>query len=474
MTKATDNIKRMEDADDKCFDKRIQEIKKVVRTNSMSAAANTRPDEVIERSLDITAALLESHYTRRIMRALLVTQNFFPELVGIGKYSHQMSITLTRRFSKVTTICAQKHFPSTSDRTLRYTWTKDIVWCPVLSFKHRSGLKRIAQNISFSLSLLLPLAVKARKVEYVQVVVPSIIASFVTAALVRLLNKRAIIHVHYQDMEVEAAFNLGLLRKRLLLDLALYIERYLLKNADLISAVSVSMKEKLITKASSNRKVFFMPNYFDRTIYPVPKANRMEVAKQLDVQGITPNDFVLMYSGSLNQKQGVKFLARVIEQTSTYSHVKWLIATDMSTLDISIKEVVEKYGLYARHFVDTDQLSNWLSLADLVVIPQRHKAGNIAMPSKMLSCMAAQRAFVTNAGIDSELYELGKRLGFAKSTEDPEQFGHFLVSLSQRRTDVSIQGGIGYSYATSHFSEEAVSETLFGRISSIADKGLLS
>ena len=61
--------------------------------------------------------------------------------------------------------------------------------------------------------------------------------------------------LHIQDLEVDAAFNLGLLRNRRLRSLMIAIERRVLQSFDRVSTISPQMRRRLELKGVEAAKV---------------------------------------------------------------------------------------------------------------------------------------------------------------------------------------------------------------------------
>ena len=69
--------------------------------------------------------------------------------------------------------------------------------------------------------------------------------------------------VHIQDLEVDAAFNLGILRNRRLRSLMIAIERRVLQSFDRVSTISPQMRRRLELKGVEAAKLREIRNWID-------------------------------------------------------------------------------------------------------------------------------------------------------------------------------------------------------------------
>ena len=96
------------------------------------------------------------------MRILVYGINYFPECVGIGKYSSEMCEWLASKGHIVHVITAMPYYPSWSvmKEYRGKLWHTEIIGsvnvhrCPLYVTKRVSGLSRIFQEVSFVLSSL--------------------------------------------------------------------------------------------------------------------------------------------------------------------------------------------------------------------------------------------------------------------------------------------------------------------------------
>ena len=172
------------------------------------------------------------------MRILIYGINYAPELTGIGKYTGELGAFLTERGDEVDVITAPPYYPAWAIRApYANTWRKEriggatVMRSPLYVPAHQSGVKRILHEVAFVLSSLRWWVPRMfRRYDAIVAVSPP----FHLGALPLLhkwLHGTPVVN-HIQDLQVDAARDLGLLRSERLLGLLESVERWLLQPHD--------------------------------------------------------------------------------------------------------------------------------------------------------------------------------------------------------------------------------------------------
>ena len=153
------------------------------------------------------------------MKILIYGIHSAPALTGIGKYSAEMAEWLAARGHEVSVVTAPPYDPQwevqPGYRAGRYaqetrrgvTVRRAPLWVPA----RPGGLKRLVHLASFALSSLPSLLrAAAGRPDIILVVEPALFCAPAAWLAARLCGARAWLHI--QDYEVDAAFELGLLK----------------------------------------------------------------------------------------------------------------------------------------------------------------------------------------------------------------------------------------------------------------------
>ena len=136
-----------------------------------------------------------------------------------------------------------------------------------------------------------------------------------------------------------------------------------------------------------------------------------------------------MYSGSMNEKQGLDQLVTVIHQLADFPQLVWLLAGEGPSKD---KLVAATHGLpQVRHLPlqPVARLNDWLNAADIHLLPQKAAAADLVLPSKLLGILASGRPVVASSPVGSELADLAEQAGACVPPGDPTAFALALRKL---------------------------------------------
>jgi putative colanic acid biosynthesis glycosyltransferase WcaI len=219
----------------------------------------------------------------------------------------------------------------------------------------------------------------------------------------------AVSWLHVQDMEVDAAFELGLLRKGAVTrKLMLAVERRILSSFDRISTISPQMMCCLEQKGIAPEKLWEFRNWID-TGSVVPGSNQTSLRSDLRLK---PTDIVALYSGAMSNKQGLELIIEAAAATrSSHPSVQFVLCGN-GPIKPALMRIAS--GLSNVHFLDLqpqERISELLSTADLHLLPQKAQISDLVLPSKLAGMLASGRPVVAMAapgtGIASEVEGAG-------------------------------------------------------------------
>lgn len=353
------------------------------------------------------------------MKILVYGINFAPELTGIGKYTGEMAAWLTSRGHEVRVVTAPPYYPAwkvgdgySATKWTQGQWQGASVWrCPVWVPAKPGGLKRLIHLASFALSSL-PVMLRQIiwRADVVWVVEPALFCAPTACLVARLGGAKAWLHV--QDFEVDAAFELGLLRGRRIRKLVEGCERWLLRRFDVVSTISNRMMDKLLAKGVAPERAVLAPNWVDiSAISPRPEAaGHSPYRAEL---GIPVDAVVALYSGNMGAKQGLEILAEIarLDEISAVGEVQRLPIVfvfcgggagraGLQAMCAGLKHV------YFLPLQPLERLNDLLAMADIHLLPQRADAADLVMPSKLTGMLASGRPVVATALTTTELAQV--------------------------------------------------------------------
>lgn len=341
---------------------------------------------------------------------LVLGINYAPDLIGISKYTTELCEELVQRGYSVSVVTAPPYYPAWQvPSEYRKGWWKselngvEVHRVPIFVPSSPTGLTRLLHLASFSLASILPTVSLAFRVrpQYVISIAPSLLSAPVALFAAKICGARTWLHI--QDFEVDAAFELGLLRGTVARQLALGLERAILRSFDRVSTISGNMLRLLSRKGVEPTATVELRNWVDvDAIVPLPTSN---TAFREDL-GIADGDIVALYSGNMAAKQGLEVLGEVAALLEKEEPSVKLILCGRGPLRNELFERCK--GLSNVHFLDLqpmERLSELLSTADIHLLPQRPEAADLVLPSKLTGMLASGRPVVAMANHGTALAE---------------------------------------------------------------------
>ena len=416
------------------------------------------------------------------LKILLYGINFTPELTGIGKYTGEMAAWLAAQGHSVRVVTAPPYYPNWaigegySNKTWRREhWQGATVWrCPLWVPARPGGVKRLLHLASFALgSLPVMLCQMIWRPDVVWVVEPALFCAPATLVVARLSGAKAWLHV--QDFEVDAAFDLGLLRGKFLRGVVTGAERWLMRRFDAVSTISQRMHQRLLDKGVAPAQAVLSPNWVDvQAITPEGQglslqAGALNLATQvtrLDNSfrvklGIAPDAVVALYSGNMGGKQGLELLADVaklcLAQAGQAPTAIIFVFCGNGAGRVDLMQRCE--GLPNVHFMELqplERLNELLAMADVHLLPQRADAADLVMPSKLTGMLASGRPVLATAHPGTELAFVVQGCGVVVPPEDPVAMTQAMMALAADLKLRTQLGAAGRIYALEHMDREAV------------------
>ena len=395
------------------------------------------------------------------MKLLLYSLNYAPEPVGIGKYSGELAEWLAAQGHEVRVITAVPYFPQWRARDNRYRREQrqlvSVLRCPLWVPRRPSGLTRLLHLASFAISSLPVLIGQWRwRPELVLTVAPAFFCAPGTLLLAKLCGSRTRSWLHIQDFELDAAFELGLLKGRWLRSLAERWERGTLRGFDRVSTISAAMRRHAVQKGVAEEQAVLLPNWVNlNVIQPQMEEARANNPYRQEL-GIGPEQRVLLYSGSMNKKQGLELLVEAMQRLADLPDLVWLLAGEGPSKAQLEAATATMDQVRILPLQPAERLNDWLNLADVHLLPQKAGAADLVLPSKLLGILASGRPLVASSPAGSELGQLAELAGIRV---EPEDGAGFAAALRQLLSDAALRQRLGQAareLAKQRFGREAV------------------
>jgi colanic acid biosynthesis glycosyl transferase WcaI len=200
--------------------------------------------------------------------------------------------------------------------------------------------------------------------------------------------------LHIQDLEVDVAFELGMLKQGATRKLMLHLERRILRAFDRVSTISPQMMRCLELKGLPPDTLRELRNWVDTDVI-APESAQTALRSSL---GLKPTDIVALYSGAMSHKQGLELIIEAAGMAEQSHPSLQFVICGNGPLKATLTEMAN--GLSNVHFIDlqpVDRLSELLSTADIHLLPQKAEVSDLVLPSKLAGMMASGRPIVAMA-----------------------------------------------------------------------------
>jgi colanic acid biosynthesis glycosyl transferase WcaI len=399
-------------------------------------------------------------------KVLILGINYAPELTGIGRYTGEMGEWLSSNGYECTVVTSFPYYPNWKVQA-PYTgkWYKKevsvdgkqtVYRCPLYVPAVPGGLKRIVHEASFFLSAFFVVFYLLFKPKHHHIfcIAPPFHLGFL--ALIYRFFKGGKINYHIQDLQIEAAKDLKVIKAGFVFRILFAMERFILKRVDSISSISTGMLNKISLKSRHTPK--FFPNWVDTDRF-YPLESRAELKSQW---GFHLDDKVILYSGSIGEKQGLDALVDIAVRCKPYPGIKFIICGTgpyKQKLEISAKEKGAE-NLSFLPLQEMDVFNRFLNLADVHLVLQKSEASDLVMPSKLTTILSAGGLVIATAMEGSSLHQdiTAHRMGIVIPPEDNEEL--YKAILQACEGDYSKERLNARTYAENYLNKRAILERM--------------
>lgn len=340
------------------------------------------------------------------MKVLVSSILFSPDHAGIGVYSTDFPVYLAERGHNVTMVTGFSYYPrwqkSPKDRrkllaTDSYKGVRTLrgyLYVP----RKVSTLSRLLHEASFCLFAAFNF-LRAGRPDVIVIFTPPFFLGLVALLAAKVWRRPLVINI--QDLPLDAAVALGMLKASPLSRFMLALEGWIYRHADQITTISESMMVNVLSKGVASRKTKLVPNWvnvkeFGGDVAPGRFLSQYPAAAQ---------KLTVAYAGNLGVKQGVDALIRLAHALEHDPRFHFFVIGDGADKPRlkAMADEMQLANLTFLPFLGPDQYKEMLTDIDVIFVSQRSGAGDNFFPSKLLGLMARQKPLLVAADASSEL-----------------------------------------------------------------------
>lgn len=397
-------------------------------------------------------------------RLLLIGGNFSPEPTGIGKYNGEMIKWLAAGGYDCTVITSHPYYPEWKvqppyDKNKNW-YKKEVIEsngqggkitvyrCPQYVPEKPTGKTRIMLDFSFAVSAFFKILqlLPRKKFDVVITVVPPFHLGLLAVLYKKIRGAKFFYHI--QDMQIEAARDLNMIKSPKLIKMLFGLERYIFKNADMVSSISDGMMRRIQEKAGKD--IFFFPNWVDVSLFH-PIEDRIRLKTEY---GFNSNDKIVLYSGAIGEKQGLEAILKTADTLREDKQLKFLICGSGPYKE-KLKADAEALGLTNVIFFPLqpfEKFNQFLNMADVHLVIQKGNASDLVMPSKLTTILAVGGLALITANDGTSLHDLVKKhnMGILVKAEDQDALTDGVIrAMQDNAPEIAMNGRV---YAENYLS----------------------
>lgn len=336
--------------------------------------------------------------------------------------------------------------------------------CPLWVPATPSGLKRMLHLASFALSSFPVMLLQILwRPDVVLVVEPPLFCAPQAWLVARLSGGKAWFHV--QDFEVDAAFELGILKSSSLRRMVLVLERWLMRRFDVVSTISGKMLERVITKGVNAPRACLFPNWVDLNLIQ-PRSGQNDLRSEW---GIGAGQIVALYSGNMGEKQGLEILLEVAAKLVVRSEILFILCGEGAAKTRLLEQFPSLPNVQWRPLQPLQRLNDLLNLADIHLLPQRADAADLVMPSKLTGMLASGRPVIATALPGTQVAKVVERCGVVVMPGNVEALADAVLSLAGDAATRVELGAMARAYAESNLGRDAILSRFEGELRSLTE-----
>lgn len=396
------------------------------------------------------------------MRILFLGINYWPEETGIAVFNTGRCEYLASQGHDVTICTAFPYYPQwqVPDSYRRKVFVREVhngvtILRSYLYVPQRvTSSKRILHEASFIASSCLR-ALGGKKPDLLFVVSPPLGLGISAILLSRIWRIPFLFHV--EDLQPDAAVDLGMLRVGRLTKFLYGVERLAYRHAALVSTITEAMRLRIVSKGIPDHKVILSSAWADPTCFAVPLQGGGEMFRQKFGFG---DRFLVIHSGNMGVKQGLEVILHAALQSRGDSGIAYLLVGD-GVMRPQLEREAQTLGLHNLYFLPLQPKAMFLDMlaaADICLVTQQQSVADIVFPSKVVTLLSAGRPVVASLSSSSEVAYVVTEAGSGVVTppEDPVALRDTLLSLCRRPDLLREMSLNGRAYARARWDREHI------------------
>ena len=329
-------------------------------------------------------------------KLLIYAHYFYPDVASTGQLLTELAEGLQEDFN-ITVIAVVPSYGGKVDIKYKSKILNkekyqniDVIRVRVPNFDKKNKASRI-RNIFVYFFTAIYATFKSGKQDIVFSISQPPILGGMLGVIGKFIKKAKFIY-NIQDFNPEQNVAVGYTKNKLILNIAMWLDKFSCKKSDKVIVVGRDMKETLSNRFKNQEvpKNVFINNWIDeKVIYPLPDNNEKVLAfkKKYGIE----NKTVVMYSGNIGLYYDLQNLIKVIGKFKEKKDVVFVFIGE-GTIKSELIDYVNDYKLENVKFIpyqDKADLIYSLNAGDVHLVVNAKKIKGVSVPSKLYGVMAA-------------------------------------------------------------------------------------
>ena len=202
--------------------------------------------------------------------------------------------------------------------------------------------------------------------------------------------------------------------------------------------------------------MWLFPNWVD-TKFITPLSKKASLIEKL---GYSLNDFIILYSGNMGEKQGLDIVVDVADALKNNEKIKFVMVGEGNSRGRLEAAVKEKRLTNIRFFPlqPYADLPKLLAMADIHLVLQQKSAADLVLPSKLTGILSAGGLSIATASPASYLYEVmaQHQLGVVIEPENTMILSNAIQSLMSNPESVGMYKANAVKYADLYLNKDVI------------------
>ncbi len=268
----------------------------------------------------------------------------------------------------------------------------------------------------------------------------------------RLRRGRLLFNI--QDVFPDAAVRTGAITNRRVIAVASWLERVSYRRADAVTVLSDDLRDNVAGKVDEDtaRRVHVIPNFVDTDlIAPADRMTDYRAELGFDARPI------VLYAGNVGFSQSLDL---VVAAARACPDLGFVINGDGAARAELERGAADVANLRFVGYQPIERLPEVLATGDIHVVPLRAGLGDVSVPSKTYSSLAAGRPVVASIDPGTEIPRLLDEAGAGVSVppDDPDAFVAALRRLADDASARTALGESGRRWVVEHASPAAIGD----------------